>query len=195
MLPALLLIGLATPNAAELDAAAWNTSLVAQGWRPGLKLGVELPLADGEVTRTRRDLERGYDRYLVLEPSFTAWHHPGNHTPLTAGAQIFARRVRSDGRTLEAFVGQGVTYAINAGTTYEFDADGELAGSALAGNWMSATSVGFGVGRDLSRTRGVDLAWHLRPTMTVWAPYNAWIAPVFTLELGLRRAWFDGGAR
>lgn len=193
MLLPLMVIGLTQASAAELDTTAWNTSLIAQAWRPGLKVGVEFPVAERAVVRTRDDLVRSFDRYLVLEPSFTAWHHPGNHTPLTAGAQLHLRRVRVDGWTLEGFVGQGVTYAINAGTTYEFDDDGDLVGSALAGHWMSASSVGFGVGRDLSRTRGLGLAWHLRPTMTVWAPYNAGVAPVFTLELGVRRAWFFRG--
>ncbi len=195
MLIALSLVALTQVGAAELDAATWNTSLVAQGWRPGLKLGVELPLAQGERVLTRRGVERRVDRLLLVEPSFTAWHHWGNHTPLTAGGQLIARRVRADGWTSEAFIGQGLTYAINAGTTYEFDDDGELVGSAMAGNWMSASSVGVGLGRDLSRSRGVDLAWHIRPTMTVWAPYNAGVAPVFTVELGVRRAWFDRGGR
>ncbi len=191
----LLLTGLclAQASAADLDASAWNTSLVAQGWRPGLELGFDIPLTEREFVVQRRGVERSQTRLWVVEPSFTAWHHPGNHTPLTLGAQLYRRRIRSDGWTLEGFVGQGVTYAINDGMTYEFDDSGELVGSALAGRWMSASSVGFGVGRDLSRTRGIDLAWHLRPTMTVWAPYNTNVAPVFTVELGVRRSWFSGG--
>ncbi len=190
-----LLMGacMAQASHAEQSAGAWNTSLIAQGWRPGAKLGFEVPLAEREIVRTRRGIERTIDRLWLVEPSFTAWHHPGNHTPLTLGAQLYARRIRAKGWTIEGFVGQGVTYAINAGTTYEFDENDELVGSALAGRWMSATSIGFGLGRDLARSRGVDLAWHLRPTMTVWAPYNAGVAPVFTVELGVRRAWFSGG--
>lgn len=176
---------------ADADALVWDTGFVAQAWRPGVKLGVEIPLVYRTRTKDRLWGERVIDRELYLEPAFVGWHHWGNHTPLTLQAQLGWRRVGHRGWTREVVLSQGVTYAVNAGVTYGFQGD-ELRGSRLAGRTMSATSMGFGVGRDLNKARGVGLAWHVRPTMTIWAPYNTAIAPVFTVEFGVRRAWLPG---
>lgn len=169
--------------------AAVNTSLVAQGVRPGAKVGLEWPLVESQTVRSRRGEERTTTRTLRVEPSLQGWYHWGNHTPLTASGQLIYRRTSHRGWSREALVGQGATYAINAGLTYAFDDSGELTSSRLAGQLMSATSLGLGIGRDTDAA----LAWHLRPTLTLWAPYTSGIAPVFTIELGIRRAW--GGAQ
>ena len=118
-----------------------------------------------------------------------AWYHWGNHTPITLSGQLIYRRTSARGWSGEAFFGQGATYAINAGLTYSFDDRGELTSSRLAGQLMSATSAGFGIGRTRARAGGAALAWHLRPTLTVWAPYTSGIAPVATIEIGVRRVW------
>jgi len=91
------------------------------------------------------------------------------------------------------FLGQGATYAINGGETCEFDSSDALICSSTAGNWMSATSMGFGLGRDLSATTDHDLAWHIRPLAILWAPYNSGVAPVFMIEVGVRHSWLSGG--
>jgi len=184
-------LALAAPKK-NAEPLVWNTSYVAQGLRPGFKIGLDYPLAESRKVRdSRRPGKKTVRRALVVEPSVMAWHHWGNHTPITAGAQLIYRKGFGNGRHRELFVGQGATYAINAGRTYSFDDSGELQGSALAGNLMSATSVGFGLGRDLSRRKkgGPDLTWYVRPTATIWAPYNSGVAPVLTIELGVRRAW------
>lgn len=194
MSPLLMLsVGLAQPLQ-QAEDPLWNTSLVFQGVRPGFKLGAEFELAERVKKRPnrRRPPRRRIIRELAIEPSFTAWHHWGNHTPLTLSGQLITRRVKQNGRYREWFVGQGATYAINAGRTYSFDGDGELQGNRMAGRLMSATSVGFGVGREIPRTA---LAWHVRPTVTFWAPYLDGAAPVITLEFGVRQAWPFGGAR
>lgn len=166
--------------------AAWSASYIAQGVRPGAKVGLEWALASstGEGARATT-------RMLLVEPSLQGWYHWGNHTPLTASAQLIYRRTSHRGWSREAFVGQGATYAINAGLTYSFDDSGELTSSRLAGQLMSATSLGGGIGRGIAGD--ADLAWHLRPTLTLWTPYTSGIAPVFTIELGIRRA--QGGAQ
>ena len=190
----LVVILLASVGLAADGAGTVNTSVLAQGIHPGAKVGVEFPLVDVESVKTRAGEDRTIGRQLVLEPALSFWVHRHNLTPITLSPQLLYRRVGHRGWTPELFVGQGVTYAINAGVTYEFDDQGELVGGALAGRWMSATQLGFGIGRDLSVTRDLDLAWHVRPAMTVWAPYNSGVAPVFSFELGVRRAWFSRGA-
>ena len=187
MLSVLMLIA-ATASAApdSVVPRIWNTSLIAQGWRPGVKVGGEYLLS-----RKTYDDKHGTKRHIVLEPSVSAWHHWGNHTPITASAQLYRRKIKSERRTREMFVGLGATYAINAGTTYAFDDSGELTGSALAGNLMAAVSAGVGIGRTPKAPRPGNFAWHLRPTVTIWAPYTSGVAPVFTLEAGVR--WGTGG--
>ena len=156
-----------------------------QGVRPGVKLG-------GEYVLSRKTRKKA-NRLLVLEPAVSSWHHWGNHTPVTAGVQLYRRKIKANRGTRELFIGQGVTYAINAGTTYEYDGSGELTGSRLAGHLMSATSIGVGLGYTPKAPRRDHLAWHVRPTVTIWAPYNSGIAPVATIEGGVR--WGTGGKR
>ena len=185
MLIGLLCTQLALAERLPPPPRAVNMSLVAQGIRPGVKLGMDIPLLRQQHRSDRRPEGRKLtQRDMSVEPAVSVWHHWGNHTPITAGAQLFYRRGKESGWQRELFVGQGITYAINAGITYSFDQSGTLQGSRLAGRWMSATQVGFGLGRDRSDT---DMAWHVRPTLMVWAPYNDTIAPVFLLEMGVRR--------
>jgi hypothetical protein len=158
----------------------WNTSFIAQGIRPGAKIGLEHVLRESEEAPVKRS--------LLIEPSLMGWYHWGNHTPLTVSGQLIYRRTSARGWSREALLGQGATYAINAGKTYVFDDSGEITSSRLAGRLMSATSIGFGLGRTRS-----ELAWHIRPTLTMWAPYNSGIAPVFTVEIGVRRTWGEKG--
>ncbi|MCB9743581.1 MAG: hypothetical protein H6740_13355 [Alphaproteobacteria bacterium] len=178
-----------TPISDTWPQPVLNTSFVAQGVRPGVKVGMQQPLAHKKITREGLLLERRWQRIVFVEPSLMIWYHWGNMTPLTLSAQLHKERVKPSGWTRGVFIGQGATWAFNAGVTYHFDDAGELVGSRLAGRLMSATSVGMTVGRDLSRKGGPELAWHVRPTATFWAPYNAGFAPVLTLEIGVRRTW------
>jgi hypothetical protein len=182
-------------NLSHAAPLQWNTSYTAQAWHPGVKLGVELELTEAMVEKTRQERAQTITRQILIEPSFTAWYHRHNHIPLTLSNQLIARWIRPDGKVWELLLGQGVTYAINDGETCEFDSSDDLVCSNLAGNWMSATTLGFGLGRDLSVTSDRDLAWHIRPSTILWAPYNSGFAPVFMVELGVRRAWQSGGTR
>ena len=185
------MIGLLTTTMLSQAApTAWSIGYIAQGVRPGARVGLEWTLLESEKNLSRRDEARTTTRKLLVEPALQGWYHWGNHTPLTASGQLIYRRTSHRGWSREVLVGQGATYANNAGLTYSFDDSGALTSSRLAGQLMSATSLGLGIGHD---TAGATLAWHLRPTLTVWAPYTSGIAPVATIELGLRRAW--GGAQ
>jgi hypothetical protein len=179
-------LSFATPAPTSLD---WNTSVIAQGLRPGIQVGVEKPLREWE--RTRKGLWRThlFHRQLVFEPGFSGWYHRNNHTPMSVDGRLRIRRTRSSGLQREFFIGQGFTYAINAGRTYWFDEDDTLQSSRLAGRAMRSSVVGFGMGMALTLADGSDIAWHLRPTLTVWNPYNAGLAPVWTVEVGVRRSW------
>ncbi|MFT5584879.1 MAG: hypothetical protein ACI9VR_002467 [Cognaticolwellia sp.] len=79
-----------------------------------------------------------------------ARYHRQNATPLTPNTQVYARWIRTAGAVRELFIGQGATSAINHGETRELDSSDALICSRLPGNWMSATSIGFGLGRELS---------------------------------------------
>ncbi|MEL6342169.1 MAG: hypothetical protein AAFV53_03490 [Myxococcota bacterium] len=167
---------------------SWTVSYIAQGVRPGAKVGYDFPVLRRVKRRpNRREGKRAIRRDLAIEPSLSMWHHWGNHTPVTLSAQAIYRRSKPNGRQRELFIGQGLTYAINAGFTYRFDGD-TLDRSLLAGRAMSATSFGFGFGRDLRKKprSNLELTWHARPTVTIWSPYNSGGAPVLTLELGVR---------
>ena len=183
MSPVLLWAGLALA-----DTPTINTSLIAQGIRPGAKLGVEWMVASQEALHEGRpDGRQRVVHSVHVEPAVQAWHHWGNATPIRAGAQLVYRRTAEGGRQCEVLLGQGVTYAINAGVTYTLQPNGQLEGSRLAGNWMSASSVALGFGRDLSAKGTRDISWHARPTLTLWTPYTTGVAPIFSLELGTRR--------
>lgn len=180
--------GLLFAGLAMAETTTLNTSLIAQGVRPGAKVGVDVSWKEWERNRPgRREGRQQVIHSLQVEPSIQAWHHWGNATPIDVGTQLIYRRTAENGRQCEFLLGQGVTYAINAGMTYSFDDSGTLQGSRLAGNWMSASRVAVGVGRDRSAAGGADLAWHARPTVTLWTPYNTGVAPIFSLEVGVRR--------
>ena len=181
---------LMTSMLSQASPMVWNTGYIAQGIRPGAKVGVELGLKESEQVRSRQGQERTISRSLLVEPSLQGWYHWGNHTPLTVSGQLIYRRTSPRGWSREAFLGQGATYAINAGLTYSFDDSGTLTSSRLAGQLMSATSLGFGIGRTPA---DADIAWHVRPTLMIWAPYTSGIAPVATIEIGIRRAWGEDG--
>ena len=167
----------------------WNTSYVAQGVRPGVLVGLEFPMHEIERTKQRRRGPRTIHREVLIEPTFSTWIHRGNHTPMTLDGRFRTRRTREDGRQRELFFGFGGTYAFNAGKTYSFSDDGTLKDSRLAGRSMWSVNYGFGYGRTFMQSDGTELAWHVRPTLTLWVPYNTGTGAVWSIEMGIRRSW------
>ena len=46
-------------------------------------------------------------------------------------------------------------------------------------------SMALGFGRDLQDKRGLPMAWHVRPTLYLQAPYNTTAVPNLALETGV----------
>jgi hypothetical protein len=142
---------------------------------PGLKVGVEYPL----LSRTSR--LRSMERSLYVAPNLGVTWHPEHHTAAFVNGELGYRRTRESGWKRELILGLGAMRSNNASPTYTPDGDRVL----LDGHTYVMPSVAVGFGRDLTDKRDLPLAWHVRPTLYMQAPYNTSIVPSLALETGI----------
>ena len=82
-------------------------------------------------------------------------------------------------------MGAGYQRRFNKGTTYTTDASGNVQQVSLASRGYFQPSVAFGIGKDLSLTMKVPLAWHLRTGFHFLAPFNAGSVVGLNAEAGI----------
>ena len=142
---------------------------------PGVKVGLERPL----LSRTSR--WREMERTVYVAPNLGLTWHPDHHTALFVNGEVGLRRTRRSGWKREFIVGLGAMRSGNASPTYTAE-DRQV---RFDGHTYFMSSVAIGFGRDLSGVRDLPLAWHVRPTLYLQAPYNASMVPGVALETGL----------
>ena len=96
------------------------------------------------------------------------------------------RKVRNRGGKFEAAMSLGLVNRFNIGKTYAVSEDGEVKSSFWDSRFYFMPTLSLGFGKDhLFAKKSRPFAWHLRPNVSLWMPYNTTVVPAMGLELGV----------
>jgi hypothetical protein len=157
-------------------------------WNPGAEFGAGFLLYTFPVHSGK---SRILERELFLLSSIGMYLDPGSHAAVYNQYGGSFRRTGSGGwvHSLEVFpVGiyrsfLAETWAVGEGTS-----PGKV---FLPGRTYFAPGIGYQVGRFYSEER--DRGWFTGFSMTLLMPYNTYVMPVFTIDLGWRFSSRKGG--
>lgn len=163
------------------------------GIHPGLKLGIEYPLASREKEKERlfrkRQEKRGSKlktRELFLTGNIGSYIHPNNHLGVFVGTDIGARRIKGkNGNFVELNLGIGYLQRLYTIDTYTLDANESLQRIGAAGNGSFMLGLAPSFGRDLSVKKGRSVKWFVKPGLQI-TRYNHSFLPNGFLELGVQ---------
>lgn len=155
-------------------------------FHPGAKVSVEFPLWSKTKTKELKNRSKTKQRSVLLIPGAGFYVHPENHTAVFANVEAGYRKISAkSGFKIEGLLGIGYHAKINAGTTFVVEDDGSISEKKVAGRSYFTTQIGLGLGQDLFVKKQIPVAWHIRPYVVFWIPYNTTTLPSFDLEMGI----------
>lgn len=157
------------------------------GWQPGLSVGLEVPIWEKLNEKTKRNGKvKDKYRFWCLTGNAGFWVHPHSYSAQFIRAGVLWRKVRTRGGKFEAALYLGVVNRFNAGPTYTVRDDGTVKKRFWDGSIYAMPTLMVGFGKDhLFAPKPRKFAWHIRPQMSLLAPYNTSVLPGFGLEVGV----------
>ena len=152
----------------------------------GLKGGVEYPLRFQVKEKNKKGkVVRPKEKLLFATLNLGFYRHPKNHYALFLQPEIAMRTTKKSGFKTGYFLGAGYLRRFNDGPTFSVDDNGNVQQKTLGGENRLLTSFAFEIGKDWSKSKGVPLAWHVKPTLLFSIPH--------THTIGLPQLAFDIG--
>lgn len=179
-----------TTDERQTQPLTLHGSLLLQGVYPGFRIGLERPISQTDFSRrSGRTFRR--ERAVLFYAGM--YYHPGFHLNTFVGSEYVFRRVGHRGFVREFRTSLALSRTFLGATTYEVSDAGTVStvsgGTAFrAGQFYAMPGLGFGIGKDFSRTNGNGrpLALMLNLNLTGLLPYNGLVLPTPMLELGFR---------
>lgn len=156
--------------------------------RPGASFGIEQPIWEKRIEKIKKRKGRiKYKyRFWFLTADVSAWVHPNSYSAQSLRVGALLRKVRNRGRKFEAGLSLGIVNRFNAGRTYTVKEDGEVNTRFIDNRIYFMPTLSLGFGKDhLYGKKSRPFAWHLRPTVSAWMPYNNSIVPTYGIEAGV----------
>lgn len=156
-------------------------------FRPGLSAGLEQPIWEKRKEKEKRNGKvKVKHRFWFLAADISAWYHPNSYSAQSLRAGALWRKVRNRGGKFEAALYLGVVNRFNNGRTYTVREDGTVKTRFWDSRIYFMPTVALGFGKDhLYAKKSRPIAWHIRPTVSLWMPYNTIATPAFGLETGV----------
>ncbi len=152
---------------------------------PGFKVGVERPYTFTQLNKQKSQKIKTVYKERYLSYSLGLYHQYHYHTNLFSQVEWIARRQRSKGFYFETSLGLGLCRTFVSGATYTVSEDGEVEKVPLSGIGYALASLGGAVGYNAKLTKQKPYSIYLKHSWLLIFPYNAFITPRPTLELGL----------
>lgn len=153
----------------------------------GLKGGIEYPLRlkfkeknkGGELVRTKEKL-------LFATANLGFYRHPKNHYAVFILPEIALRKTKNSGFKSGFFLGLGYLRRFNDGPTFAVDNAGNVQKRALGGENRLLASFSYEIGKDWSKSKGVPMAWHIKPTILFSMPHIHTVGlPQLVFDIGI----------
>jgi hypothetical protein len=153
---------------------------------PGFKIGAEFPMYAKETTITKKSGSikvKLKERFITGNLGF--YYHKTFHANWMLSAEWQMRKTRQNGWFTEWATGLGYSRTILDGTTYKVSDAGEVTKVRFAGNHYFLMSIHGGLGYDFMVKKQKPLKLYFKGGLFVLAPYNSFIYPRPTAELGM----------
>ncbi len=150
------------------------------GTHPGIKLGLQYPLADLQKASTTDQLNQ-----IVGAANFIFYYHRRNQIGTGFTLELGLRSRKQNGLNKEIFFGAGYLKTFLPNTVYDFDAEqGIIAKRSFSRNHFLKTAA-LGLGKNINGDLGANF-WTIKPTLLHLRPFNQKGVFNFALDAGLQ---------
>lgn len=154
---------------------------------PGMKIGLEVPLRQTSLVKTRKSVHsKTIRRSQFLTASAGWYHHPGFHDNLYLTAGIAWRISRPGGWFAGFRPALGYSRTLLGGITYTVSEQGTINRIGAAGNSYLIGSLGMRIGYDFSQRHNRAIALFTQLSCLGLFPYNNTFLLRPIMDLGLR---------
>jgi hypothetical protein len=154
----------------------------------GFTAGVDFVVHSTQKNITRRNgktLQRTKDR--IVNADIGLYRYSFNHTGLMFMPTIGTRYTKQGGYYFETQAGIGLLRTFYDGRVYEVDGSGNVKEKKAFGRYYTTTQLALVFGYDFSKcTHLRPIAIQLKPILWVQYPYNSFLLPHGSLELGIK---------
>ena len=153
----------------------------------GLKAGVEYPLRFQVKEKNRKGkMIRPKEKLIFATLNLGFYRHPKNHYAVFLLPEIAMRKTKDNGFKSGFFLGLGYLRRFNDGPTFSVDENGNVDQKTLGGENRLLTSFSYEIGKDWSKSKGMPLAWHVKPTLLFSIPHIHTVGlPQLAFEVGI----------
>jgi hypothetical protein len=152
---------------------------------PGFKLGLERPYRIKQIIKKKSWGTKTIIRERAFALNLGFYHHQNFHNNLFVFGEWQFRRQQPKGMFYEFSPGLGYSRTILDGATFDVDANGNVSKKNGAGYNYLMTSLSGGLGYDFAIKKIMPAKVYLKSSLFVLAPYNSFIYPRPTIELGV----------
>jgi len=163
-----------------------NGALLGSIIHPGFKVGIERPYKFTQVDKLRIKRTKTFNKERYLSYSLGMYYHTNYHTNYFLQTEWIARRQKSKGFYIESSFGLGISRTFVNGATYIVTDNGEVEKVGLSGNWFGLASLGGSIGYNANLKKQKPYSIYLRHNWLIFFPYNGFVTPRPTIELGAR---------
>jgi hypothetical protein len=151
---------------------------------PGFKVGVERPYKFTQRDKLTSKKIKTYYKERYLSYSLGMYTQARYHTNFLLQAEWIKRRQKSKGFYYEGSLGTGFSRTFVAGQSFEVLENGDIKKVSLSGNCYAQFNLGGSVGYNFNLKQQKPFSVYLKHHWHFLFPYNAFITPRPTLELG-----------
>ncbi|HEY6956459.1 MAG TPA: hypothetical protein VI385_14515 [Flavisolibacter sp.] len=150
----------------------------------GLSSGINLPLKSVDkkcVSKGGKALEK--QKEIIAGFNLGFYRYPYNYTGVLLSPFIGKRHYSSSTFFSETSVSIGVLRTFYDGKVYKVDPAGNVTGAGLFGRFYATSSISYALNWLLNKPA---FALQLRPSLWFQYPYNSFIKPHASLEIGIK---------
>lgn len=152
---------------------------------PGFDLGVERPYKVTQVNTVQSAGIKTIYKERYFSYNFRMYYHQTYHTNFLIQVEWVARRQYSKGLFLQKNFGIGLSRTFFDGETYTVSDDGKVSRVPMAGNFYGLLNMGGSIGYNFEMKKNKQFSIFLKPDLILMMPYNRFILPRPTIELGV----------
>jgi hypothetical protein len=152
---------------------------------PGFKLGVERPYKVIQVNEVHPKRTKTIYKERLFSFNFGMYYHQTYHTNFLIQIEWVTRRQYSKGLFLQNNFGIGLSRTFLDRATYKVSDDGRVSKVPMAGNFYGLLSMGGSIGYNFNIKNNKRFSVFLKPDLILMTPYNRFILPRVTIELGV----------